>query len=131
MHDEDCAIGLDVQNIGGEKWTLYGDKRGLDTVNEESKRRCLAAIQASADEIYDAWKTQIKPDRQKYRAWAHAPTLESAYGSQTLAALFTPGDKRRVNIKDRRDHSYTTSWWFATTAAQCANSGRWKYPITI
>ena len=52
MHDEDNAIGLAVTNPNGASWTAYGDKRALDVENKENLQHCIAAVQASADEIY-------------------------------------------------------------------------------
>lgn len=131
IHDEDCAIGISVQNPDGQRWMVYGDKRALDTVDEDNKKRCLAAVQASADEIYHAWKTQRKPDRGEYKAWNHAATLDSATGNQTLAPLFKSNNQRRQTITNRYNWIFTSDWWYATTAALCKNSGWWKYPITI
>ncbi|KAI1456392.1 hypothetical protein F4805DRAFT_230054 [Annulohypoxylon moriforme] len=130
MHDEDNAIGLSVRNPAGETWTAYGDKRGLDLENDENKKRCIKALQVSADEIYDAWKSKSKPSKSNYGAWAHAPTLESARGQQTLAPL-VEDEKRRTNIKNRRGWDFTSNWTFAGTALECRNSGWWNYPITI
>jgi len=87
MHDEDNAIGLSVKNVAGETWTAYGDKRALDLENDDNKKRCLKALQVSADKIYLAWKNMTKPSKPYYGAWAHALTLESARGQQTLAPL--------------------------------------------
>jgi len=130
MHDEDNAIGLCVKNPAGEMWTAYGDKRALDLENDDNKTRCLKALQVSADEIYKAWKNKTKPSKSNYGAWAHAPTLDSARGQQTLAPLFK-GEQRRAIIKNRRDWSFTSKWNFAGTVLECINSGWWKYPITI
>lgn len=132
MHDEDNAIGLSVKNPAGEQWTAYGDKRALDQENDENKKRCVAALQVSADEIYTAWKGKVKPSKSSYRAWAHAPTLESARGPQTLAPLvLAEHEQRRATIKNRRNHSLTSHWTFPGTAFECLNSGWWNYPITI
>jgi hypothetical protein len=130
MHDEDNAIGLLVKNPAGETWTAYGDKRALDLENDDNKKRCLKALQVSADEIYNAWKNKTKPSKSNYGAWAHAPTLESARGQQTLAPL-VKDEQRRATIKNRRGWSFTSSWTFAGTALECKNSGWWNYPITI
>lgn len=130
MHDEDNAIGLSVKNPAGETWTAYGDKRALDLENDDNKKRCLKALQVSTDEIYNVWKNKTKPSKSNYGAWAHAPTLESARGQQTLAPLIKD-KQRRATIKNRRDWSFTSSWKFASTALKCINSGWWKYPITI
>ncbi|KAL1679136.1 fungal fucose-specific lectin-domain-containing protein [Schizophyllum commune] len=137
MHDEDCAIGLSVRNPGGEWWTCYGDKRALDEVATDNLKRCVAAVQASADEIYTAYTSKTIPSPSNYKAWTIAPTLESALGTQTLAPLFKYKDtsqtdvERRKVIENRRMRELTMSWWFWSTAAECKTSGWWKYPITI
>ncbi|KAJ8488124.1 hypothetical protein ONZ51_g3730 [Trametes cubensis] len=138
MHDEDCAIGLTVKNLAGESWTCYGDKRVLDKEDAENLRRCVAAIQASADEIYEAFVTKNAPSSSNYKAWTIAPVLESARDpNQTLSALFRCTDpegkdlERRSLLKNRRLREYTTSWTAAQTVKDCISSGWWKYPITI
>lgn len=131
MHDEDNAIGLQVQNPAGQTWTVYGDKRALDEVDEDNKSRCAEAVQASADEIYEAWRSRAAPSIDQYKAWSHAPTLASARGSQELAPLFTDRNERRAEIIGRKKWTFTGSWSFETTAVACWNSGWWKHPITI
>ena len=131
MHDEDNAIGLQVQNPAGQTWTAYGNKRALDEVDEDNKSRCTEAVQASADEIYEAWRSRAAPSINQYKAWSHAATLASARGSQELAPLFTDRNERRAEITGRKKWAFTVSWSSPTTAAACWNSGWWKHPITI
>ena len=132
MHDEDCAIRLKVSNIAGESWECYGDKRALDKAATENLMRCVAAVQASADEIYTAYLTGEAPPPSTYAAWRIAPTLESARStSQVLAKLFTSESGRRQDIKKRRVWGFTTYLWFGSTAFECATSGYWNYPIVI
>jgi len=131
MHDEDNAIGLSVKNPSGDSWVAFGDKRALDKVNAEGRKRCVAAVQASADEIYEAYKTKAVPDSSQYKAWTHAPTLESARAPQLLAPLFTFDGKRRETIKNRRAHEFTSDWTYAFTLAEIKWSGWFNYPITI
>ena len=131
MHDEDNAIGLSVKNPRGQSWTMYGDKRALDKVDDTNKELCVDAVQASADEIYNAYQTKRAPSPADYQAWTYAPTLESARGQQTLAPLFTFEGARREDIKKRRLWKFTTDYWFSTTAALCKISGLWNYPIVM
>ncbi|OJA19207.1 hypothetical protein AZE42_06768 [Rhizopogon vesiculosus] len=131
MHDEDNAIGISVKNSRGESWTLYGDKRALDSVDEDNKKRCVHSVQASADEIYKAYQTKQAPSPVDYQAWAHAPTLESALAHQTLATLFTFNVERRNEISKRQLWNFKKDWWFLTTAIECKTSGLWNYPIII
>ncbi|KAK0435993.1 hypothetical protein EV421DRAFT_1833562 [Armillaria borealis] len=120
MHDEDNAIGIDAKNPAGQSWALYGDKRALDSVNEDNKTRCVDSVQASANEIYKAYQTKQAPSPANYQVWTFAPTLESANAHQTLATPFTFKNERRK-----------TDWWFWSTALECKTSGWWNYPITI
>ena len=131
MHDEDNAIGISVKNSGGQSWTLYGDRRALDHADEDNKTRCVNSVQASADEIYNAYQTKRAPSPADYQAWTHAPTLESARAHQTLATLFTFQNGRRKEIENRRLWNFKTDWWFWSTALECKTSGWWNYPITI
>ncbi|KAK0216588.1 hypothetical protein EDD85DRAFT_798383 [Armillaria nabsnona] len=59
MHDEDKTIGILVKDPHGCPWTLYSNKRALDRVNDDSGTRCVDSVQASANEIYKAYQTQI------------------------------------------------------------------------
>jgi len=132
MHDEDCAIGLQVKDPAGESWECYGDKRALDKVAAENLKRCVAAVQASADEIYTAYSTKQAPSPSTYTAWKIAPTLESARSTnQALTKLFTFDSERRQDVKKRLAWEFKTDWWFWSTAFECKTSGYWNYPITI
>lgn len=131
MHDEENAIGLTVQNPAGETWKCFGDKRALDLENSDNQKRCLAALQASATEIYEAYRTKTLPD--KYAAWTHAPTLASVSPeteNQLLAPLFL-GDKRRSDLQNRRRWEHTLNWTALGTVVKCEFNGWWNYPITI
>ena len=131
MHDEDNAIGIAVTNPSGQSWIAFGDKRALDEVDAENRKRCVATVQLSANEVYDAYKTKHIPAPTGYKAWTQAPTLDSARSTQTLTPLFTFGEERRKVIKNRRNCAFKSDWWFWSTAVMCKTSGWWKYPITI
>ena len=132
MHDEDSAIGLRVTNSAGESWECYGGKRALDKEAVENLKRCVAAVQSSAGEIYTAYSTRRAPSPPNYAAWRMAPTLGSARSaSQALAKLFTFDSERRRDIKKRRAWELTTDWWFWSTALECKTSGDWNYPIAL
>ena len=134
MHDEDNAIGLDVVNPDGSSWRMYGDKRLLDKANIKTLDLVTKAVQASADEIFDAWSTQQVPAPDDYQAWQYAPTLDSAGATtQELAPLFTFEDppQRRLHLEKRREWRFTLDYWYSTTAILCSTDGLWTYPITI
>ncbi|KAI9760578.1 MAG: hypothetical protein M4579_001547 [Chaenotheca gracillima] len=129
MHDEDNAIGLEVRNPAGESWRAYGDKRLLDEVDHENKNRCWNALRASVDEIHEAWKSGVVPDKSTFKAWEHAPTLESVFGHQELAPLFTPQGERREDISDRRTWKFISDWTEFGTSAKIYSSNIFDYPI--
>ena len=130
MHDEDNAIGLTVDTPRGKHFKVFGDKRLLSPDNADNLTECKLALEASAAEIYKAWHDKSSP--QEFGALKYAPTLESALKveAQQLKPLFVDGKDvpRRSNISNRRDSTLTTNYTFLTTAADCWNSGRWKYP---
>ena len=55
MHDGDNAIGISVKNPGGESWMLYGDKRALDYVDEDNKKRSVTAVHQYRQERHLIW----------------------------------------------------------------------------
>ena len=112
MHDEDCAIGLSVRNPGGEWWTCYGDKRALDEVAADNLKRCVAAVQASADEIYTAYTSKTIPSSSNYKAWTIAPT------SSLRSARKTSRRSSSTKTLPRRTSSAARS----SRTAACANS---------
>ena len=132
MHDEDNAIGLQVKNSFGTTWTAYGDKRLLDTVDSDNAEQCLHALQASADEIFEAWQSKKQPaPGDTYAALRYAPDLKSAQGPQTLAPLFLPDGKRRSSVWDRQTHEFTDLYTFPSTIVAVEVGGLWKYPMTM
>ncbi|KAL1685909.1 fungal fucose-specific lectin-domain-containing protein [Schizophyllum commune] len=138
MHDEDCAIGLQVKNRAGDSWTCYGDKRALDEVAADNIHRTVAAVQASANEVYTAYKTGKVIPAEQYAAWEIAPTLDSALGAQSLAPLFRYTDATqktvevRTDVKDRHHPQYkTTGWTYWGIDSDVKKSGWWDYPILM
>jgi hypothetical protein len=132
MHDEDCAIGLDVCNAQGEYWTAYGDKRLLDEVDKKNTEMCLLALDKSVVQVYNSWHSQSIPTDDELRAPLDgAPLLDSARGPQNCAPLFTMDGQRRANVDDRKTWQFTADWWWGTTSAKLLMSNRWSYPITL
>jgi hypothetical protein len=135
MHDEDNALGLKVwsqRNGPGFPWTAYGDKRLLDKVDVSNDKICQIAVQASADEIFTAWTSQQAPTYQT--ALSFTPSLAVARGNdQQVAPLFTfeSTPKRRADIDKRCAWSFTSDYWYATTATLLATSKYFKYPMGL
>lgn len=136
MHSEDSAIGLHVAATDGSEWIAYGDTRMLDKANDENKRRCIAAIQASVDEVFEAYHNpKMIPQAKQFRAWTFAPTLASAMSSkQQLSPLFTTDGQVRTDIADRRTwahHAIKSTDLAVLIWHRCASSGLWDHPIRM
>ncbi|KXG48119.1 uncharacterized protein PGRI_019890 [Penicillium griseofulvum] len=139
MHDEDCALGLQVTNEDNHSWTVYGDRRLLDKVNNENLIKCLDAVQTSAQEVYQAWKNQTVLNPDDFGAWRKVPTKASALSTkQPLAPLFLLGPsgtfadlQRRDDLNDRRTWKYITNWTVAGTLIKLTGNKRWKYPMQM
>lgn len=74
MHDEDNALGLWVCNKRSEQWKAYGDKKLFEKGNENNKRLMQECLQASADEVYEAFETHKVRSPDEFKAWQVAPT---------------------------------------------------------
>ena len=111
MHDEDCAIDLNVKNRRGDHWKAYGDKRILDTVDDKSKKIRMEAVQPSANEVYAVWKGGVVPTSDKFDFQDLVPVLdEDVIKNQDLAALLKVSVNetlRRATLFDRRAANYT------------------------
>lgn len=88
MHDEGCAIGLQVRNaVSDAGFTPFGDKRLFSKSNSTNLDNCLKAVKISASEVYEAWNTGTAPT---FKALNYTPTLASARdeSKQQLKPLF-------------------------------------------
>jgi hypothetical protein len=107
----------------------------LDKIADANLKLCKEAVQASADEIYAAWKEKKKPSKYQYRAWELAPTLDSAEGPQELQPLFTvKGEEvwKRRTLTNRRDgEKINNGWNYKGVYDEAKNSHWWDYPITM
>lgn len=61
MHDEDSRNGLSTQNQRGDTWVAYGDDYFSTTANAKNKSLVIEAVQRSADEIWNTFKTGSVP----------------------------------------------------------------------
>ena len=55
MHDEDNKYGIRVTNKRGDKWIAYGDGMLLNEESEGNIRIAVDAVQASVNQVYDAF----------------------------------------------------------------------------
>ena len=89
-HNEENHDGLHVQNSRGEHWVAYGDGKELDDVNVANLAMAIAAVQASADEVYQAFLTGVAAVSHP-AALQYIPTLD-------FVARPTPGGPNRAPL---------------------------------
>jgi hypothetical protein len=80
MHDEDNYNGMMVSsNEHPHGWLAYGDKRSGDTPNGTNRSYAQAALQASINEIWNAYQGTLPAS---YVALDHIPNLDSAFDTK-------------------------------------------------
>jgi hypothetical protein len=125
MHDEDCSNGLQVSNSHGDKWIAFGDKKFFNEENKQNYTICIKAVQASADEIFRAYKTGVAP--QSPIALKFTPNYSAIINNPTAInnppAMFINGQGtvlRRNSLSDYKTYSWTKNWLVAETLAKLA-----------
>ena len=103
MHDEDNALGLWVTNARGDRWKAYGDKKLFEKDNAQNAAFMQQALQASVDEVYQAYVTKIVPsDVNQFAAWKITPNVANGNHSP----LFLPDGRYRKDWKNPRSTQY-------------------------
>jgi hypothetical protein len=137
MHDEDCMWGLRVENRRGDTWIAYGDKKYADTYNQDSHVLVNEAVQASIDEVFDAFDKGVFPeDPSEYTALKIAPDIrafEDPERRENYAAFFIVDGKKRVRARSEykklESYKWTKFWTVGTTLTkQQAIAHRTKPP---
>ncbi|MGB8843345.1 MAG: hypothetical protein WCC64_19995 [Aliidongia sp.] len=124
MHDEDSKFGLNVTNGHHEIWRAYGDKRFFDTIDLTNRNHVKQAVQASADEIFDAFIRGGAPAPEDYVALNRIVNLSQVSDPSNRAnysPLFVAADNtvlRRTNVNDLNDRTWTKDWWGVTTMCE-------------
>ena len=121
MHDETNAIGLSVTNKHGDRWTLYGDKRYKDQDNSQRAMICQAAVQASADEIYKAWKEKKAPSLTQYAVGNLVPDLEKSQTGKTWSRCSgtMPAPNRSSGAPRSRTGRIKSTWLSPIMLIRC------------
>jgi hypothetical protein len=124
MHDEDCHYGLNVTNLNGISWKMYGDKRLLDSVNDYNLRVVEQAVQASVNEIYTALSTGVVPDGDTYEALNYVPILKQFNEPSSVrntSPLWIADDHGncfyRSSLNDLNSYAWSNDWTWATLLA--------------
>lgn len=135
MHTEEAYLGLFVSNPAGERWVVYGSERALEEAARDNLQRCVAAVQASVDEVYAAFTTKDIVAQNGYKAWIIAPVSASIWQEKNFAPLFKCRDGvskdllRRQDIGNRRKNHYTKDWTPQSTAIACGEV--WRYGLHL
>lgn len=115
MHDEDSFYGINVVNNvdKGNAWLLYGDKRIFDSVNDRGARLARQAVEASKQEVFDAFHTGVNPFDTKgfqSKALALAPDPSRIPANLQHQPLFDQMSGQlcvRQNVNDLTCHKFT------------------------
>lgn len=110
MHDEDDALGVEVENLAGAHWKACGDHYYLEAKNDVSSKILNQALQISLDEVQAAYDHGTLPS---------GPSV-----SRLIPRLVTPADTypmfnydaksntltRRKSLNDVHSAETTTHW---------------------
>lgn len=123
MHNEENHYGLHVHNLNGDHWVVYGDKRYLDQANTENRRILHNILQASADEVWYAYRFGIFPTDDTVEKSMPIPDELADRAQNDISPLFYWDNThkqllRRVAIDNYYDKHWTADWWGWTTLAE-------------
>ncbi|CAK7203293.1 hypothetical protein SEUCBS139899_006024 [Sporothrix eucalyptigena] len=111
MHDEDNKRGLIVVNKRGDRWAAFGDTMLFEPSNAQNFKFMQEALQASADEVYQAYVTKKVPtDVNSFAAWNIAPSgIDEQHCHRPL---FTPNGHYRTKYTEPWSNEYSDpkSW---------------------
>jgi len=130
MHDEDSKFGLRVTSASNPVWVAYGDGHFFDTRNLQNRAYAVAAVQASADEIFNVFRTgQIPSDPSTYAALALAPNIDEQLDPLNdpmgnFAPLFITYDGS-ANLRTYPNSLQTHAWTSGWTASAAVLFFRW------
>ena len=132
-HNEENEDGLHVQNARGDQWIAYGDGKELDDVNRPNFAKAIAAVQASADEVYQAFVTGVGTAPSPPSALQYIPTLDFTArptpGGPNHAPLFWADGQNNVYRRggasglwpDKNNYDYVFPFSDAEMVAQVKN----------
>jgi len=121
MHDEENAYGLSVHNQRGNTWNAYGDGYLHAKQHQAAVRIIVDALQASVDEIFNAYLTGQLPARTIVEDYLPIANEDNGYSQHDITPLFY-WDKqskvlyRRTDVSNPYDKRMTADWWGWTTA---------------
>lgn len=119
MHDEENQHGLHVHNQRGQHWIAYGDRFYFSEQNKLNRLHLQEMMQASADQIYAAYRNGEAPDDDTMNLIPEPDHVNNMLGDD-IAPLFYWDEKnqqlfRRESTTDVDSHFWTLNWWGWTT----------------
>ncbi|MCJ1439398.1 hypothetical protein MMC27_008792 [Xylographa pallens] len=114
MHDEDSASGLWVTNTYGSSWPAYGDKQLFASKSFVNLDRAVDAMQAGANELYQAYLTKKTIQPEDYKPLKMIPTIPVGQGGNFVPMFSTEGNSptetlfQRTNLNSRSDARMTS-----------------------
>lgn len=116
MHNEENKFGIHVNNNLGEQWLVYGDYSYFNPFNQTNQQMLLKTLQASADEIFEAYYSGSLPERNQIEDMVPHITQLNDENNMDIAPMFYWDDQnkqllRRTNLANPYDRHWTNSWW--------------------
>jgi hypothetical protein len=100
MHDEDNKLGVNVTNRNGDIWTAYGDDSYATAPDSTNRKLQYQALQASADEIYQCYRTGLYPQPAESKVTGYIPVVNNApnsnYDHPQYAPMFKSIDNKMM-----------------------------------
>lgn len=116
MHNEENKFGIHVNNNLGEQWLVYGDYSYFNPFNQTNQQMLLKTLQASADEIFEAYYSGSLPERNQIEDMVPHIAQLNDENNMDIAPMFYWDDQnkqllRRTNLANPYDRHWTNSWW--------------------
>lgn len=128
MHDDENLAGLHVHNLRGDHWMAYGDTDYSDANGQRHRELIDETLQASANEIYEAFQTKSATIHDQVSALIpYADEMGNA-SNIDISPLFywdsvNHNVMRRKNINNPNDRHWIRNcsapwcWWGWSTLA--------------
>lgn len=122
MHGEDNRLGVIVTNSGGQYWIAYGDEYYFSTQNATSRKILKTTLQASADEINDAFQSGVNPDPHSEKIIALIPVpiqpgqtvnimgVGNVQQTAPLYQMVLGTVWQRIDVNNKNDDQWTPIW---------------------
>ena len=123
MHEEENSLGLHVRNAIGNTWIAYGDKHYFNYENSINREVLHEALQESANLVFAAYLTGVKPVNDKVISMIPQPIQTNDMQGPDIAPLFYWDENnqtlyRRSVMTNVNDYHWTSDWWGWSTLVE-------------